>query len=36
VHHGIAVSRLAVEQPSLEDFFLEITASEVSEECAAR
>ena len=36
VHSGIAVSRLAVEQPSLEDLFLEITESEVFQECATR
>jgi ABC-2 type transport system ATP-binding protein len=36
VQGGIAVSRLAVEQPSLEDFFLEITGTEVSQECATR
>ncbi len=36
VHGGIAVSRLALEQPSLEDFFLEITDSEMFQECATR
>jgi hypothetical protein len=36
VHGGIAVSRLALEQPSLEDFFLEITDSEMVPECATR
>ena len=36
VHHGIAVSRLTVEQPSLEDLFLEITDSEMLQECAGR
>jgi ABC-type multidrug transport system ATPase subunit len=36
VNGGIAVSRLGVEQPSLEDFFLEITDSEMFQECAAR
>jgi ABC-2 type transport system ATP-binding protein len=34
VHGGIAVSRLALEQPSLEDYFLEITDSETFQECA--
>ena len=34
VKHGIAVSYLAVEQPSLEDCFLEITDSEMSRECS--
>jgi lantibiotic transport system ATP-binding protein len=33
---GIAVSRLALEQPSLEDFFLEITDSEMFQQCATR
>lgn len=36
VHGGIAVSRLALEQLSLEDFFLEITDSEMFQECATR
>ena len=36
VHGGIAVSRLTVEQPSLEDLFLEITDSEMLQECASR
>jgi hypothetical protein len=36
VHGGLAVSRLALEQPSLEDFFLEITDSEMFQECATR
>jgi ABC-type multidrug transport system ATPase subunit len=36
VHDGIAVSRLTVEQPSLEDLFLEITDSEILQECASR
>jgi lantibiotic transport system ATP-binding protein len=32
VHGGIAVSRLALEQPRLEDFFLEMTDSEMLQE----
>jgi len=36
VHAGIAVSRITVEQPSLEDLFLEITDSEMLQECASR
>jgi ABC-2 type transport system ATP-binding protein len=36
VHGGIAVSRLAFEQPSLEDYFLEMTDSEMLQECATR
>jgi ABC-2 type transport system ATP-binding protein len=36
VHGGIAVSRLALEQPSLEEFFLEITDSEMLQECATQ
>jgi ABC-2 type transport system ATP-binding protein len=36
VHGGIAVSRLALEQPSLEDSFLEITDSEMLQECTTR
>ena len=36
VQNGIAVSRLTVEQPSLEDLFLEITGSELLQECASR
>ena len=34
VHGGIAVSHLAVEQPSLEEFFLELTEPEMFQECA--
>ena len=36
VHGGIAVSRLMVEQPTLEDLFLEITDSELLQEFASR
>ena len=36
VQAGIAVSRLTVEQASLEDLFLEITDSEMLQECANR
>src|SRR5690349_14615387 len=34
VHGGLAVSHLAVEQPRLEEFFLEITEPEMLQECA--
>jgi len=36
VQGGIAVSRLTLEQPSLEDLFLEITDSEMLQECASQ
>ena len=36
VQGGIAVSRLTVEQPSLEDLFLEITDSETLQEATSR
>jgi hypothetical protein len=36
VHGGIGVSRLLVEQPSLENLFLEMTDSEMLQECAIR
>jgi len=36
VHSGVAVSRLTVQQPTLEDLFLEITDSEMLQEYASR